>query len=121
MFNGLFDRLRSARHIWLFAAVALACLLALVGLKNNPIAVSPDRSALEARLEGILSSIEGAGRVRVMITQSEDGAPTGAVVVANEVEDMRAYLNMQSAVRTLLDIDLDRIRIIGRAESGGET
>ena len=114
MLNRLRDKLRVLRAVW---PILIAVLIALALLQW----MSPDKetrgsgveSPLESRLEALLSQIDGAGQVRVMVTQSESGEIVGAVVIAGGELSMPAYLSLQSAVRTLLDIDLNRIRIIG--------
>ena len=113
MINVLLDRLRGARRIELFAALAIMALLALLLLGR----VSPDsggKTELEARMERILSDIDGTGSVSVMITEDSGGQVTGALIVASALEDVQTCLNLQSAVSKLLGIDADRIEIIGR-------
>lgn len=114
----LWERLRGARHIAFFAALAGISALALI-LAGGQRESQPQggRTALEARLEAILGEVDGVEDVRVMITQDEAGETIGVVVVAERLRDMRAYLDVQSAVRTLLDARLDQIRIIGRPGS----
>ena len=118
MGNGLWDKLRGARRIELFAALALAALLALMLLK--PVSGGgASGTPLETRVERILRRIEGAGRVSAMITQGEDGAVTGAVIVAEGLSDVKTYLRLQRAVSALLDVDADRIEIIGGSDAFG--
>jgi hypothetical protein len=74
---------------------------------------------LEARVERILQRIEGAGRVSAMITQGEDGAVTGVLIVAEGLSDMQTYLRLQRAVSALLDVVPERIEIIGGETFGG--
>ena len=42
-----------------------------------------------------------------------DDHPVGAAVVTDRPLTVRATLEIQSAIQALLDIDLDRIRVIG--------
>ena len=120
MANGLWEKLRGARRIELFAALALAALLALAliggaaGREGDPA-----KTELEARVERILSRVEGAGRVSAMITQDEDGGAAGAVIVAEGLSDARTYLNLQRAVSALLELESAKIEIIGRDGSFG--
>lgn len=114
----LLERLRGARGIEWFAALALAALLALMLLK--PVSGGgASGTPLERRVERILRRIEGAGRVSAMITQGEDGAVTGAVIVAEGLSDVKTYLRLQRAVSALLDVDADRIEIIGGSDAFG--
>ena len=114
MANGLLEKLRGARGFELFAALALAALLALMLLGQNGGSGSR-KTALESRVEDILSRVEGAGRVSAMINQGEDGTVTGALIVADGLEDVGTYLRLQRAVASLLDVDVESIEIIGRS------
>ena len=110
------EALRGARGLWLFALAVLlaALLLALPGV-GRP---APEgETALERRLAELLGQIDGVGKVHVMI--SGDDAPEGVVVICDRLESVRALLELQSAVQALLDVDADRIRIIGRNGFGG--
>ena len=108
------DKLRGARRAELFAALALLALFALLLMGKDGAGGGPGKTELEARMERILSGIDGAGRVSVMVTEDADGRVAGALVVAEGLEDARTYLNLQSAVAKLLELELDRIEIIGR-------
>ena len=118
MVKRLLDGLRGARRIEWFAALAVAALLAMMLLN-----ISGDGgeagTPLELRVERILGRIEGAGRVSAMITQGEDGAVTGAVIVAEGLSDVGTYLRLQRAVAALLDLAPERIEIIGGEAFGG--
>ena len=116
----LLERLHGARHIGLFAGLVALALLALVltnGRESSGGTVG--ETSLERRLEQLLGQIDGVGRVNVMITEDGDGAIIGAVVVAEGLEDIRPALEIQTAVRTLLRLDADRVSIIGRQGSYG--
>ena len=119
MVNGLLARLRGARGIELFAAIALAALVGLLLMGVGPGSTGSSKTALESRMEDILERVEGAGHVSAMITQSEDGGVTGVLIVVEKLEDMRTYLRLQRAVATLLDVEIDRIEIIGGRLGGG--
>ena len=112
--KALWDRLRGARGIEYLALLALAALLALILLRSGG-GHNPEKTDLESRLERILSGIDGAGSVQVMVTEDGGGNITGALVVAEELEDATAYLNLLNAVTTLLDVESGQVEIIGRA------
>ena len=115
MWRELGDRMRGARHLELFAGIAVAALIALLLLHpgvGQHIGVAP-KTELENRLERILSELDGAGNVSVMIHQNEDGEIIGVVVVDDHLDDAGTYLSLQGAVQTLLDVDLRQIRIVG--------
>lgn len=109
----IIESLRAARHIELLILIVLLAALALFmlgGARREP----ATGTALEARLEKLLKRIEGAGDVHVMISLDGDDRPVGAAVVTDRPLTVRATLEIQSAIQALLDIDLDRIRVIGR-------
>lgn len=116
--NGLWERLRHARSAWILAMTALAALLALLLLRNGG-SPSPHGTELETRLERILNAVDGADRVRAMVSQGQNGEITGAVVVAEGLEDVSTYLKLQGAVMTLLGLDAGQVEIIGGRFGGG--
>ena len=118
MIKRLLDRLRGARRIELFAALALAALLALMMLDIGRSGDSEPRTELESRVERILGRVEGAGRVSVMISQEGDGDVTGVVIVAEGLSDVQTYLRLQRAVSALLNVDVGKIEIIGGSFGG---
>ena len=111
--RSIIEGLRGARHIAIFACIVLISVLALTLTGGR----SLERTAgndLERRLEQLLEAIDGVGRVSVMISRDDAGRTVGVAVVARGRLDVRTRLEMQSAIRALLDIDLQRIRIIGK-------
>ncbi len=66
---------------------------------------------VEARLEEILSSIEGAGKVKVMIVREDDGAISGAIVTAQGAGSISVKIQLQNAVRTVLGIEINQVEI----------
>lgn len=115
MTSSVFERLRGAPKTWLFAALALAALAALLLTNRAPVS-SEARSPLELRLERILSGIEGVGRVSAMVAQDDGGAVTGVLLVCDGEVGLRAGLRLQRAVQTLLDVDLEDISVIGAGD-----
>ena len=113
MAKAVFEWLRGARRIGLYAALVGLALLALICLRNLPSTPHAEKTALETRLERILVQLEGVDEVSAMVTESDEGTVTGVVIVAEGLKDVRAYLQIQRAVQTLLDIDCSRISIIG--------
>lgn len=78
------------------------------------------KTALEARLESVLSKIQGAGQVSVVIyTASEtsafssaaSSAPCGAVIVAQGAGDISVRLRLLSATQTLLSLPASSISV----------
>ncbi len=117
MVKRLLDGFRGARRFEWFAALALAALLALLLLNHG--GGGETGTPLELRVERILQRIEGAGRVSAMITQGEDGAVTGVLIVSEGLSDMKTYLRLQRAVSALLDVAPEHIEIIGGEAFGG--
>ena len=110
--KALWERLRAARGVEVLAAVALLALLALILSGGGGGKPASEKTELEARLERILSLVDGAGDVRAMVTQDGEGSVTGAVIVAGGEANVRTLLDLQSAVTTLLEIDASRVEII---------
>ena len=100
--------LRGARRIEFWIAAAAVCALLALALGGG--GDSPAYSA-EARMERVLSRIEGAGRVTVMLSGAED-APEGAVIAASGAGDTRVVLEIQRAVRVLTGLELEKIEIV---------
>jgi len=101
--------------LWLAAALAAACMLALsAGSQKETV------STEERRIAEVLSAIAGAGRVEVAIfysqTQesrfgSEMSVPTGAVVVAEGAGNLGVRLQMIRAIRTLLGLSENAVDV----------
>ena len=101
------EKLKGVRHIGLLAAfAALAVLVLLAGRL-------PAQDSLEARMERVLSHIDGAGRVSVLLSGGEDGV-TGAVIVAEGAGDLTVLLELQSAAQALLGLDAARVEVLER-------
>lgn len=82
---------------------------------------------LEARLARVLSSMEGAGKVDVVIysedqalsagnwldkpSQQQSAKPIGVVVVAEGADNIALRLEIARAVQTLLQLDADAVEI----------
>lgn len=109
--RGLREKLRGARGLeWLLLLVAVCvATLALTRAGGGSGAAQP--TELEARLERVLSAVEGAGEVRAMVAE-ENGAVTGVVIVATGAEDVGVRLSLMQAARALLGVDMERIEVI---------
>ena len=114
MTPSLWERLRAAPRVALYAGVALAAALALLLVRPGQ-GGDAARSGLERRLERMLSGVDGVSGVRVMVTEDESGAVEGVLIVCRRMDGLRAGLRLQRAVRALLDVDLERISVM----SGG--
>ena len=98
-------------EILLAAAVLAACALLLSRWGG-------DGGSLEKRMEAVLSQVEGAGRVRVLLSRESEGGPaTGAVIVAEGARSARVLLELQQAVKALLGLPLESIEVLGMKEA----
>lgn len=114
------ERLKGIRHIeWAVAAAAAAALALL--LTHGEADVRSEATALEQRMESVLSCVEGAGRVRVLVNGSgsssvlSDGRTQvlGVVVVAEGAREIRVRMELEQAVMALLGVDASQIEILG--------
>lgn len=115
-------RLRGARHIeWVLLAVALAAFLLLTA--DSPGAGLYESTSLERRMENVLSCIDGAGKVRVLVHSadaaafsSQDGQASGVLVVAEGAGNLKVNMELQRAVQALLGIEAEQIEILTMKE-----
>ena len=107
------DLLKLVRRPEAIIALAAICVLTIVML-NGSQTDSDAMTDYERRMCAVLSDIDGAGRVRVMIAEDADGKCTGVLVVSDGARDMKTYLTIQRAVRALTGIDAEHIEIVNR-------
>ncbi|MBQ3079134.1 MAG: hypothetical protein IJC48_03920 [Clostridia bacterium] len=67
-------------------------------------------TALEERLARVLSNIDGAGKVAVMVNESEEEIQ-GVLIVAEGAEDIGVRLSLLNAAKTALGIENARINV----------
>jgi hypothetical protein len=116
-----------------------AVLLVLVGVLGSLLfmdgslfpAQKQTDDGLESRLAAILSSIDGAGYVEVMIYEtpaqqtsslfyansaesSSALPPVGVIVVADGASDIRVRLELIRAVQTLMDLPAEAVEVFQR-------
>ena len=103
----MFETIKAARWLELTIAAALICILIVLAMSDGG-----NGNDEEERMQRILSGIEGAGRVRVMIARDEGGNCTGVVVVASGAEDVEVMLRLQRAVQALTQLELRQIEVI---------
>lgn len=118
----LAERMRQNKRFEVFVYVALigmAALLYVCSTGGESInlggAGTTSETGTEKRLERVLSEINGAGDVRVMITYEtvEDGSErvAGVIVVAEGAANMSVKMDLIYAVRAVLGIEQNRIEI----------
>ena len=100
----IMQALKSARWLEMTLIVVLMCIAAVVALSG--VQDSPARTAEETRLRSLLSEIDGAGRVDVVL--GEDGA----VVTAAGAGRIDVMLKLQRAVQAATGFELRSIEII---------
>lgn len=71
---------------------------------------SASQSSDEARLSEILSAIDGAGEVNVMITQMDDKI-SGVLVVASGAKDLSIRLKLLEATKVALNVNADIVSV----------
>lgn len=74
--NSVFDKIKSGKALELIviAIIVLIAIYNAFGKKNEKAEISTDYcSAMEERLVSVLSKLDGAGDVRVMITFADEG------------------------------------------------
>lgn len=107
----IMDHFRGSRKVEWFAAAAFLALILLIVLNGQ----TPDKTTktdLELRLESTLSCVNGIDSINAMITEKEDGTIAGILIVAAGDFGIKTQIEMQKAVETLLDIEINRISII---------
>lgn len=104
----IIEELKGARGIeWFLVLLAISILLLMRGDNGNSGIMNQTQQ--EQRIASILSCIEGAGKVEVMI--SDDGGDR-VLVVAEGAHDLNVCLHLQYAVRTILGTEISKIEIV---------
>lgn len=114
-FSRLARLLKGARKLEIFIGIAIvaAALLAFSGASG-----SRQTTSIESRMERVLSAIDGAGRVSVLINDDSDGEVKGVLVVAEGAGDLVVRMRLMSAVKATLGTEASRIEIIEMEGSG---
>ncbi|HOB64609.1 MAG TPA: hypothetical protein PKH08_05610 [Clostridia bacterium] len=130
-------KVKTIKNIEIIIGLVIICLIVLIysSITAGAEKKKPDpkldnggytqsATELEKRLGDILSEIDGAGKVSVMITYEAQTANSGdgdaiegikgVVVVADGAENPAVRIRLITALRTLLDIDADSIQIFDR-------
>jgi len=113
------DRLReltakigSFRYVLLVAAVGLLLILWPTP-KGSAAAAEGGEHGEEARIAGLLTSIEGVGEARVLLSEN------GAVVVCPGADDASVCLRVTQAVKCYTGLGADDVRIFKTESNGG--
>ena len=137
------EKLRGIKHIEIYITIIFAIILILIffsstgnnkkttsNFKSNSAVqettISTYINDMETRLEQILSQVQGASNVQVMLTLdmsntsikdnvielAEFPKVKGVVIVAKGVENTSVKMNMLKAVQAVIDISSGRIEIL---------
>lgn len=109
----IFQKLKNIKHIEIIIAIIFAVIILLIYLSSTNFTSTSKSSStnLEARLETILSDIDGAGNVSVLINDSNDQID-GVIVVASGADNVYVKMNILKAVETVLKIPTAQIEIL---------
>lgn len=102
------EALKSARKIEILVMAAMLCILLVLWMGGRESSSNEE----EQRMARILSRIDGAGQVNVMIASNAEGDIQGVVVAATGADDVRVMLEIQRAVRTLTGLNLEEIEVV---------
>ena len=133
-FANLFKKLKSIKHIEIILAVLFALIILLIYFSsstsnsftnnksenNNLSAISIYTTEVEEKLTNILSKIDGAGNVDVMIMtdnnidEKEDNIPNikSVIVVAEGAKNVWVKLEIVKAVEALLNLSTSNIEVL---------
>ena len=133
------EKLKSVKHIEIYITIVFAIILILIFFSStkdtsatkakqssNNTTISSYVDNIETKLEEVLSNINGASDVKVMITldmssvniEDEEIKTSsfpdvkGVVIVAKGVENTMVKMNMLKAVQAVIDISSGRIEIL---------
>ena len=137
------DKLKNIKHIEIYITVIFAIILLLIffsstgnkqtnstnktsGSKTSQTTISTYIDDMENKLEQILSQLQGASNVKVMLTLDMTDATIkdnivqtqsfpnvkGVVIVASGVDNTMVRMNILKAVQAVIDISSGRIEIL---------
>ncbi len=132
------EKLKSVKHIEIYITIIFAIILILIFFSTtkdsstSKTKVTEDSTItayvdnIETKLEQVLSQINGASNVNVMITLDMSSATIedeeiktstfpnikGVVIVAKGVENTAVKMNILKAVQAVIDISSGRIEIL---------
>ena len=137
------DKLKNIKHIEIYITIIFAIILLLIffsstgskqtnstnktsGSKTSQTTISTYIDDMENKLEQILSQVQGASNVKVMLTLDMTDATIkdnivqtqsfpnvkGVVIVASGVDNTMVRMNILKAVQAVIDISSGRIEIL---------
>lgn len=107
-FQSAMSKLRRSGGLLAVALLAALMILMMESQSATTDAVLP----IENRLRSVLSQVEGAGEVSVLVNEDENGAIVGVCVLTPNADDVATVFRLQRAVQTVLGVDNDRVEIL---------
>ncbi len=119
MFEKFIDKENFVRVITvlLIASIVILALSILTDTDDGRKQIIDKDGGAEAQLCSILSSIEGAGEVEVMVEYDKDSAISGVIVIADGGSDPIIANKLTNGVATLYDIPVSSV-IVFEKEQG---
>lgn len=121
--KNLLAKCRTIKNFEIIAAIVIIAVVILIysSVGNVRIGTAANKQSSESaisgersELESVLSCIEGAGDVRVLVhTETANGEEVvrGVIVVAEGADDVRVKMELVRAVRKALNVDANAIEI----------
>ena len=106
----LIEAIKAARKQEIILILLAVCALFLCSADSLPSREMATEE--ELRIQRILSQIEGAGPVCVMLSSDANGVPVGAIIAAPGAERIEVQLKLLQAVHTLTGLELEQIEIV---------
>lgn len=103
--SGIWERIAKYKYLLLLVLLGMGLLLWPTG--GGAAGSDAGRTEREARLEAVLSEIEGAGRVSVLYSDE------GVAVVCEGASSARVRLDIVDAVSAYTGFGSDRIEVLG--------
>jgi hypothetical protein len=112
--------LKGAKRMeWILLLAVAAALILVMTSRSAP---EGGQTTLEARMEAVLSQVQGAGRVRVLVSEGEGDTQAfsqenlqsvrGVVIVADGADDIRVALELSAAAQALTGVDAGKIQVL---------
>ena len=112
--------LKGAKRMeWILLLAVAAALILVMTSRSAP---ESGQTTLEARMEAVLSQVQGAGCVRVLVSEGEGDTQAfsqenlqsvrGVVIVADGADDIRVALELSAAAQALTGVDAGKIQVL---------
>lgn len=102
--------------VLLIASIAILAFSILSESSDGRRQIADLDGGSEEQLCSVLSSIEGAGEVQVMVSYDSEDAVSGVIVIAEGGDDPVVASDLTRGVSTLFDIPLSNVIVFAREE-----